>query len=341
MRILLVGADKTFSIENYYYNYLTEAGVTVDRFLAQNIFYELYEKSSLSKIGFRLGFTSNIYNPINRLFKKAVETYKPDIVWVFKGMELYPEALHWVKDQRIKLVNYNPDNPFLFSGRGSGNSNITKSIGLYDLHFTYNKEIENEINEKFNNSKVCYLPFGFDLTEETFLHCRQLPEINECCFLGNPDKSRVSFIKTIAQAGIKVNVFGHGWKRFISHDNVVIGDAVYGIRLWEVLRQYRVQLNLMRPHNLNSHNMRTFEIPAVGGVMIAPRTAEHELFFENTKQAFLYRDAVECISLIKEILNFSTRQVQQVRKAAREKSVSAGYSYRERAQQALIHLQAL
>ena len=74
--------------------------------------------------------------------------------------------------------------------------------------------------------------------------------------------------------------------------------------------------------------------------MLAPRTAEHELFFENTKQAFLYRDLVECISLIKEILNFSTQQVQQVRNAAREKSVSAGYSYQERAQQALIHLQA-
>ena len=50
---------------------------------------------------------------------------------------------------------------------------------------------------------------------------------------------------------------------------------------WKVLRKYRVQLNLMRPHNLDSHNMRSIEVPAVGGIGLFPDTPDHERFFEK------------------------------------------------------------
>jgi hypothetical protein len=75
-------------------------------------------------------------------------------------MEIFPESLQWAKQKGIKLVSFNPDNPFIFTGKGSGNSNVTQSIPLYDLHFTYNHEIEQQLREKYR-SKIAYLPFGF------------------------------------------------------------------------------------------------------------------------------------------------------------------------------------
>jgi spore maturation protein CgeB len=341
MHILVVGGDKVSSIENYYSKYLKEFGVTVSRFLAPNLFYEYYETALFNKVLFKFGF-SRIYESINSQFKSTVEEQRPDIIWIFKGMELFPETLEWAKAEKILLVNYNPDNPFLFTGRGSGNSNITNSLGLYDLHFTYNLEIERKIKSEFINSKTSYLPFGFELDSDTMNHCEALSEVEELCFLGNPDSMRSAFIKKLCDASVKVVVYGHDWGKFLkSNEHLTINDAVYGIEQWEVLRKYRIQLNLMRIHNVDSHNMRTFEIPGIGGIMLAPHTAEHELFFVNRKQVFLYKDLAACIALIKEILNFSTQQAQNVRTAAREKSVSAGYSYRDRAQQALIQLQTL
>jgi spore maturation protein CgeB len=341
MHVLIVGGDKIFSIENYYYRNLKELGITVSRFLAPNLFYEYYEKSIANKFFFKIGIT-DVYNSINKQFKDAVESLKPDIIWVFKGMELYADTLRWVKSKNIKIVNYNPDNPFLFSGKGSGNGNITRSIGLYDLHFTYNLEIEKRIKSDFKTIKTSYLPFGFELDNEVINQCAMLPEIDDLCFLGNPDPIRSEFVKNLSKAGVKVIVYGHDWGKYLTGNKyLTINEAVYGINQWQVLRKYRIQLNLLRPHNLNSHNMRTFEIPGVGGIMLAPRTIEHEMFFENAKQVFLYSNFNECVSIIKQILSLPLTEALSIRTSARERSIKSGYTYKDRANQVLQQFEML
>jgi spore maturation protein CgeB len=341
MHILIVGGDKIFSIENFYYNNLKELGVTVSRFLAPNLFYEYYERNFLNKVFFKLQL-SHIYNSINKDFKDAVESLKPDIVWIFKGMELFAETLQWVKSKNIKIVNYNPDNPFLFSGKGSGNGNITRSIGLYDLHFTYNLEIEKRIKSDFKTIKTSYLPFGFELGDDVINQCVVLPEIDDLCFLGNPDSVRAEFVKNLSNAGVGITVYGHGWSKYLTSNRYLsINEPVYGIDQWKVLRKYRIQLNLLRPHNMNSHNMRTFEIPGVGGIMLAPKTIEHEMFFENTTQVFLFSSFSECVSLVKQVLSLPLPEALNIRASARERSIKAGYTYKDRASQVLQQFEML
>src|SRR5450432_1720445 len=46
---------------------------------------------------------------INRNIIRSVEAFKPDLIWIFKGMEIFPETLEYAKKKGIKLVNYNPD----------------------------------------------------------------------------------------------------------------------------------------------------------------------------------------------------------------------------------------
>jgi spore maturation protein CgeB len=102
-----------------------------------------------------------------------------------------------------------------------------------------------------------------------------------------------------------------------------------------VLRRYRAQLNMMRIHNEQSHNMRTFEVPGVGGIMIAPQTREHEMFFENGKEVFLYRSPGECVEMIRHVLSMPVNDALAIRNKAREVSLEKGYHYRNRAMTAL------
>ena len=339
LKVLVVGSDNTFSIENFYVKYLKENSIDVSRFLAPNIFYDYYQKNIINKIAFKTG-VSLIYKFLNSKFRETVEIEKPDIIWVFKGMELYPESLEWARSRNIKLVNYNPDNPFLFSGVGSGNKNITRSISLYHLHFTYNLEIKKKLEMEFD-AKTFWLPFGFEVNDEMYNSLCEQEEILETCFLGNPDKERSLFIESLAYKGVSITVFGLNWERYTSHPNVKIAGPVYGSELSRVLRKYRVQLNLLRPHNLDSHNMRTFEVPGVGGIMVAPNTAEHQMFFQNGREAFWFKDLSECADLIKCILQFPEQKVEEIRKAARERSLQSGYSYEERSAQALREISKL
>jgi spore maturation protein CgeB len=333
MRLLVVGADSEYAIERFYLKYWKANGSkkAISFFAAQNLFYEYYNLNIINKLKFKLGL-SIIYNDINKKLIKEIDFFQPTIIFVFKGMEIFPETLKYAKAKNIKLINYNPDNPFVFSGPGSGNVNITNSIELYDLHFTYNREVKDKIEDKFN-IPTHFLPFGFDLGEYSYAEICNAKEVIKLCFLGNPDKFRASLIKKLAISGVKIDVYGHNWHKFISNKNVTCFDIVYGIEFWRTLYKYRIQLNIMRPHNLNSHNMRTFEIPGVGGIQLAPFTEDHDYFFKNGKEIFLYNNIEESLGQIDFLLSLSNEKAKELRKNALNASIKMNYTYKNRAEE--------
>jgi spore maturation protein CgeB len=334
MKLLIIGSDYSKSIERYYFKYIKEINKETILFPAQNRLYDYLNRNITNKIIHKLGISS-IYREINSELWKVIKNYNPDVIWIFKGMEILPKTLLKAKQQGIKLVNYNPDNPFIFSGPGSGNTSIKKSIGLYDLHFTYNIEVQKQLINDYKISTE-YLPFGYDLngfnTHESF------DEILAACFIGNPDKERASLINQLNKNGIKLHLYGNKWKDFVSSKYNEIFPAIYEENFWETLRKYRIQLNIMRIHNLNSHNMRTFEIPAVGGIQVAPITPEHQLFFEDKKEIYLYQDTFNCVKNINYLLSLSSNDAKIIRYNALKRSEISGYSYYNLAIFALNHI---
>lgn len=339
MKVMIVGSDEAHAIENYYVKYLNAEGLDVSQFAAQKIFYEYYHQNNFNKVLYKAGLSS-IQNRINKSFIISLEKFRPEIIWVFKGMEITPDSLRYARSKRYKLVNYNPDNPFVFTGSGSGNSNITQSIALYDLHFTYNLQVKRKLEAEYH-LPVKFLPFGYDISDGQYQACITEEEIIKTCFIGNPDKKRSAFLKELAESGVKIDLYGHYWNDYIKHPNISIYQPVLGDVLWKMLRKYRVQLNLMRIHNDDSHNMRTFEIPAIGGIQLAPDTPEHQLFFEDRKEVWLYRSVSDCVQCTKELLSLSTTEASNIRLAARKRCVESGYSYRDRALEALTVMRDL
>lgn len=341
MTILVLGSGSRYAIEKSYIKYLSlESSVrSISLFPAQDLFLRYYQRNLFNKILYRSGLSS-ILKAINDEVKELVIRQRPDIVFVFKGMQIFPDTLKWVKGRGIKLVNYNPDNPFIFSGRGSGNANITNSIHLYDLHFTYNGSIKEQLEREYEIPTLL-LPFGFDISDSVLQESVSVAELQKVCFLGNPDKHRAGFLHDLVKTGFDVDLYGNGWKKFISHDKVNIFDAVYDGEFWKTLRKYRVQLNLMRPHNPDSHNMRTFEIPGIGGIMVAPDTVEHRMYFEDNKEVFLFDGLVGCSEKIDRLLRLSHSEACEIRRAARDRSISSCYTYRDRAKEAVLGLERL
>ncbi|MEO5684468.1 MAG: glycosyltransferase [Chitinophagaceae bacterium] len=339
MRLLIVGSDKVHAIENFYVKYLRGSVPDVVLFPATSIFHDYYYKSLFNKLVYRAGI-SPILTTINKKFKKLVEDFDPACIWIFKGMELFPSTLEWVRNRGIKLANYNPDNPFIFTGRGSGNKNITDSLSLYDLQFTYSMEIKRQLMEA-SSAKVVLLPFAYDIPDAVLTAVREQTEIIKTCFLGNPDPQRAAFIQQLAEMGASIDVYGNDWNKFISHSSITVFPPVYELELWKTLARYRVQLNIMRVHNVNSHNMRSFEVPAIGGIQLAPDTPEHRVFFESGKEIFLYSNTAECLEKINYLIQLPQSTAASIRSAAQNRCVASGYSYRNRAAQVAGELKSL
>lgn len=339
MRLLICGALSNYAIERYYLQYLKQMDeVEVDILAAQNIFLDYYNQSIAHKILFRLGY-QKIYEHINKQLLEKVDVFNPDVIFVFKGMEIFPETLLKIRNKGVRLLNYNPDNPFVFSGKGSGNSNITKSISLYHLHFTYDPDILKQLQQFPVKAKL--LPFGFDLSVKDFEEIKSIIEINKICFLGNPDKDRAKFIQEVSQH-MPVEIYGNKWNKFLnSNANLTIKPPVYGLEFWKVLRQYRVQLNLMRPHNPLSHNMRSFEVPAVGGIGMFPDTPDHRKYFASGKEIVIYTDIKDCIKKCLWLLSISKEDADNLRDQARNRSLLSNYCYAKRAEEIMQHIKVL
>jgi hypothetical protein len=204
VKILLVGSDQVWSLERIYLQYIREFGITSEIFACQDLFMEYYTASLWNKLKFRAG-VSAVYKRINEQFEEQVKQFNPAIIWIFKGMEILPETIIRLKKKGYKFVSFNPDNPFLFSGRGSGNSNVTKSIPLYDLHFTYDRSIKLQLEKKYH-LPAGLLPFGFDVNANVYKSCSLQKEVNKVCFLGNPDKERTAFITRLAEADLAIDL---------------------------------------------------------------------------------------------------------------------------------------
>jgi len=317
MKILLIGSNYTWSIERIYKRELETLGNEVELLDVQNQFYDYYYKSPFHKLFYRIGI-SGILSKINKGVLSQVSSKHYELIWVFKGMELFPDTLRVLKLKTKKLINYNPDNPFIFSGKGSGNSNVTEGILLYDLHLTYDEWVKEKIEREYN-IQTELLPFGFDDAAISDEDLDALDEVNAVCFLGNPDKYRATIIQKLVDQQIEVHLYGNDWQKFVNHRCAIIHQPVYGQDFYKTLRKYRVQLNIMRAHNLNSHNMRSIEIPGAGGVMLAPKTADHLSFFELGEEIFIYEDTENLINETQRLLNQDKSALEQIRKSARAK----------------------
>ena len=265
----------------------------------------------------------------NQQLNKEVEAGDWDVLLVFKGMEIRPAVLRNLRN-RIFLVNYNPDNPFIYSGIGSGNLNMTKSFSLFHLYLTYDRDIATQIERNGIASGV--VPFGFEDNRRFDNILDPQNEIVKACFLGNADENRAHFLMRFAEE-VPLDLVGSGWDKFRFPTTCRLHPPVYGDAFFDTLRKYRIQLNLMRPHNPNSHNMRSFDIVGSGGVGLMPRTADHTDYFDEGRHLFLFDDVEDAIVQAKAILAEDAETIGTLRSQARAWAVDQGFNYDERAAQ--------
>lgn len=348
MRLLISGSRintntiGSFIISNFNGNVQYEVLEYPDRF-AQLL------KSKWYRLLYRI-FPLLIVRRMDNLLLDQVERFRPDVVLIFKGMEISKWSLRQIGSRGIKLVNFNFDHPFYHFSRGTGNRFVKEAIPFYDLHISYSQLIAEQLHEKYD-VRTEWIPFGFHLTESQYVEVldEARTEIRRLCFVGNPDGHRVEWLGKLIADGCPIDLYGFGWERHFEESTLLKIHAsrkansfwADPTEFWKVLRQYRVQLNFFRPHNEGAHNLRTFEVPAVGGILLTPASREQELFFDPGSEIFFYSDYETLLEKCKWLLDQREDVIKTVRQRARAKSVAADYSYRRRTLDILASLNTL
>lgn len=340
MKICILGANEAHSLEVSYLEALLGLGQEVVILPVRSMFGAYYRASLTNKLKHRIGL-SPIYRNLNRYILQEIRKLRPDVVWVFKGMEVFPSTLKAMREAGIALVNFNPDHPFIFSGYGSGNRNVSNGLPAYDLHFCYAKSVMRQIRNEYGVE--CHrLPFGYSLSHQSYEDLQSEEEILRLCFIGFCDVPRLKVVKYLQDAGVSMDVYGKGWAGKIAQSGTIrLFDPVYGEEYWRTLRRYRIQLNMLRRHNVGNHNMRTFEVPSTGGILLTQQSEEQSEFFEVGEEIFEYMEPDDLLIQIERLLYLPKRVASEVRRKARLRCVNDGYSYAERAKVVVAACRAL
>lgn len=332
--ILIIGAFGPGAMENYYLHGLRQCGVTVTTYDIATDYYAVITSSAFNKIVNKIA-PDYLLKPLNEKLQQYLINKQFEVILVFKGMQLFPETIHYLKQHTKLLTNYNPDHPFHFYSSGSGNKNVLNSIPYFDIYFSYAAQITRQLQEKFNVTAFT-IPFAYDDTNA--ITYTAVPEVkNRILFIGSYDKSRAELLNKIANASL--DIYGDlKWKTRNRHypalQKAYQQKALYGSAYKFAIAEAAGVVNLMREQNMSeqSHNMRTFEVPGYGGVLISQRTEEQLFFFEEDKEA-VYFDTVEELQSKMDYLINNPEIIKRIKHAAYQRCIKSGYSYNERSVQ--------
>lgn len=265
----------------------------------------------------------------NALIIEKVNSTQYDIVWIDKGITIYPETLKYIKKKSPQtiLVSYSPDNMAL---RHNQTQQYLECIPLYDYHITTKSYILDDM-KKLGAKNILFTHKSY---ESTFHYPRQLSEEEkkqiggDIGFVGAWEKERCESILYLAKHGLNIRVWGGGkWKKYKGlYPNLIIEDkGLYSEDYSKSFQAFKISLCFLRKMNFDLQTSRSMEIPACGGFMIAERTIEHQALFEEGKETEFFSTNEELLKKCKYYLSHEEER-KQIAANGLKKCQTAGYS---------------
>ena len=290
-----------------------------------DIWYKVVYHLFLYGFPFRLPDKKNANKQIIR--KVSLRHY--DVVWIDKGITIYPETLIYIKkvSPSTVIISYSPDNMAL---RHNQSQQYLQCIPLYDYIIT-NKSY---ILENMRNLGAKNILFVNNSYAETFHHPFELTDREksnlggDVGFIGAWEKERCASVLYLADHGVKVKVFGDAkWNKYINYNpNLqIMGHSLQGDDYSKSIQAFRISLCFLRKMNFDKQTTRSVEIPACGGFMLAERTDEHLNMFKENEEAVYFSSNEELLEKCQYYLAHDEER-KAIADLGRKRCLTSGYS---------------
>lgn len=213
----------------------------------------------------------------------------PDLIVVFKGTWLEAETARRL-GSLAPIIDFHPDD--------IGNAvNVTpgylESIPHFAVSVTHRRENVGEL-ESLGARRVLLLAQAFDPN----IHVA-LPGIKgkrwDVSFVGSCRPEREQALEALAkQTHLRLRVAGHGWRRGRLPGVTVTGPA-WGMDMTRIISSSTMSIGFVNHQNRDLRTYRSFEVPAIGSLLLAERTSEHEEIFQDGLEAVFFSSIDELI----------------------------------------------
>ena len=208
---------------------------------------------------------------------------RPDVLIALGTASLTRGALQTLSSAGTTCMAFCSDDPFNSIHRADWH---LAALPAYGVVFTPRRANVAELRA-LGCADVRYLPFGYD--EALFgpsLSGAGTQDL-DVLFVGGADKDRIEFMRQFLRSELRVGLVGGYWDRFPETRPYALGFKTPK-ELCTLSATAKVNLCLVRKANRDGHVMRSFEIAAVGGCMLAEDTDEHREIFGPEGETVLY-----------------------------------------------------
>ena len=263
-----------------------------------------------------------LWRRVNARTLEAVRGARPEAVLVFKGTYMHSDTVRTLQeDEAVRVCNYYPDNPYCGMPLDPRKPSVQRRdlvsvLRCYGRVYTWDRRLVERLRR--DGVSAAYVPFGVDARVYRPVKARACDECgngaHEVVFVGQHDAKRQRTVDSVRRHCVAL--FGNRWRRAAARfggRHAIHLRPAYGTRCAALYGAAQVSLNILNDLNMPGHNMRTFEIPASGGVMVATHTEEQAAFFPEGEAAWYYRQPEELDDLIEKL-----RRDRAVRERTRE-----------------------
>jgi hypothetical protein len=264
---------------------------------------------------------------VNRDLVEAVESFRPDLVWLDKPTAFTPETMRAFQRAGARSVFYVQDAPFGPRNDGCWRQ-FLKVYRMADLHCLVRRADVVRyaawglpyIETMFSFDPVMHFPppRGFGEDQRT----------REVSYIGHPHEQRPAFLlKLVREHGLTVSINGNRWKRALVPDEIAafriggyLADEQYRAAIWAS----KINLSFVTKDNEDDIAHKAVEVAACGGFLLALRTPGHQAIFEEDREAVFFSSIEECADKCRYYLSRpDLREAMAAR--GHERAVRGGY----------------
>tara|TARA_B100000780_G_scaffold273911_1_gene238152 strand:- start:17057 stop:18076 length:1020 start_codon:yes stop_codon:yes gene_type:complete len=279
-------------------------------------------------------------NNLNKDLLKEVEEYDPEIIFIVKGINVYPGTLKKIKmhNKDSILISWSLDDMY---ARHNRSFYYTQGLKYYDHVFTTKSYNVAELRSLgAQNVSFLYQAYSRYMHLNGSLDVAESPK-RDVSFVGYADDIRFRTILFLANNGVKVELAGGTWAnvKYHGHENISIhARDLIAEEYSDFIRTSKINLGFLRKINRDLHTSRSVEIPACGGFLMAERTGEHQELFRDKEEAVFFDNDQDLLELIKFYLA-DDKQRDLIRIGGLKKCHDMDYSYDNMVDKILLRAQ--
>jgi spore maturation protein CgeB len=235
-----------------------------------------------------------------------------DLVHVDNGEHVSAPVLRALRELAPRVINYNIDDPTGPRDRQRFEA-YRRALPGYDLVAVVREENVAECRALGARHVVRVWRTADEINHAP----RRLnPELQQrwqtdVLFLGTWMPERGGLLKALVDLGVPLTVRGSHWQKAPEWPVLRAcwqGDSLAGDDYALALQCARVSLGLVSLGNRDQHTTRSLEIPALGGLLCAQRTPEHQQMYQEGTEAVFWSDARECAQQVLSLLSDEPRR---------------------------------